>query len=377
MNAEIKNEIHNAAENLKNCADKLSEKKVIVGFDGFVDVIIHPVATRQDKNHYDRIETITGFSERIASAAGKSANIEFVPLQEKIGGNGPLMAMAMYHAGCKVTNIGLLGYPDILSVFSPMKEHCKLISLGNPGHSDAIEFNDGKLILGKLETLKDFSVSSIDKIIGKEKFISMLAESGMVACTNWTMLTEMEEVLAMIIENMPAGTGAIFFFDLADPEKRTEKDKKKLISQLGELNKKSPCILGLNFREAEQISALLDIREPMENNAEGLKRAAALLQEKTGIYGVVIHALDCAAAVVEGEKEGIPGPFCPRPKLSTGGGDHFNGGFCNGLLAGLSLKDTLYMAVATSGWYVRNKKSPRTGDVINLLNEWRTGQLID
>ena len=375
MLTQIKNEIEKAAENLQKSTENLSSKNVIVGFDGFIDVIIHPVATRQDKDHYKRIETITEFSERIASAAGKSANIEFVPLLEKIGGNGPLMTMAMYNIGCSVTNIGLLGYPHVLPVFKPIQDHCKLISVGNPGHSDAIEFNDGKLILGKLEPLKDLSLQNIDKAIGKENFIKMLAESDMVACTNWTMLMEMEELLAFIIANLPYNTRTRFFFDLADPEKRTEKDKKHLLQQLFELNKKAPCILGLNLREAEQVTELLEIKTQPESSPDGLKAAALRLRDKLGIYGLVIHALDCAAAAVGDENEGIPGPYCPKPKLTTGGGDHFNGGFCSGVLAGLSIRDALYTAVCTSGWYVRNKKSPQPADIIDLMTNWKNGQL--
>jgi len=377
MDAIRKNEISLAAENFNRSYKNLHRKNVIVGFDGFIDVIIHPVATRTDKNHFERIETITGFSERIASAAGKSANIEFVPLQEKIGGNGPLMAMAMYNTGCTVTNIGLMGYPDILPVFRPMEEKCKLISIGNPGHTDAIEFHDGKLMLGKLEPLKDMCLKNLNHVFGEGNFIRLLSGAELVACTNWTMLTEMEEILEYIIENLPAGGTVSFFFDLADPEKRTDQDKMKLLKQLAALNLKADCILGLNFREAEQISELLEIRTIPENSPSGLQASASVLKKKLGVYGVVIHALDCAGASVGEEETGIPGPYCAKPRLTTGGGDHFNGGFCSGLLAGLSIKDALYTAVATSGWYVRNKKSPQAEDITGLLLNWVNGSLTD
>jgi len=377
METIIKNEISVAAENFNSSYKNLERKNVIVGFDGFIDVIIHPVATRKDKNLFERIETITAFSDRIASAAGKSANIEFVPLQEKIGGNGPLMAMAMYHSGCMVTNIGLLGYPDILPVFRPMEEKCRLISVGNPGHTDAIEFYDGKIMLGKLEPLKDMCLKNLNHVFGEGKFIKLLSGADLVACTNWTMLTEMEEILEYIISSLPSGGNVKFFFDLADPEKRTDQDKIKLLQQLAALNKKAGCILGLNFREAEQISELLDIKTLPVNSPSGLQLSALLLKEKLGIYGVVIHALDCAGASVGNEVAGIPGPYCAQPKLTTGGGDHFNGGFCSGLLAGLNVKDALYVAVATSGWYVRNKRSPQPENITDLLLNWMNNSLAD
>jgi len=377
MDTIIRNEISLAAENFAGSYKNLRQKNVVVGFDGFIDVIIHPVATRKDKNKFERIETITEFSERIASAAGKSANIEFVPLLEKIGGNGPLMAMAMYNTGSSVTNIGLLGYPDILPVFRPMGEKCRLISVGNPGHTDAIEFDDGKLMLGKLEPLKDMCLKNLNHVFGEGNFIKLLSGADLVACTNWTMLTEMEEILEYIITNLPPAGKVKFFFDLADPEKRTDQDKTKLLQQLAELNKKAGCILGLNFREAEQVLELLEINTLLINSSSGLQQSAAMLKKKLGIYGVVIHALDCAGASLGDEEAGIPGPYCKKPSLTTGGGDHFNGGFCSGLLAGLNVKDALYIAVATSGWYVRNKRSPNPEGITELLLNWMDGRLTD
>ena len=77
------------AQVVKRAAEKLkanqSAKRVVVGFDGFIDEIIHVVKERQDDDNYSRIETITEFSEKIAAASGLSANIEFVPQQVKLG----------------------------------------------------------------------------------------------------------------------------------------------------------------------------------------------------------------------------------------------------------------------------------------------------
>ena len=69
--------------------------KIVVGFDGFVDEIIHAVDKRMDSANYTRIETIEAFAERIARASGLSTNIELVPQQIKIGGNGPIMCNAL------------------------------------------------------------------------------------------------------------------------------------------------------------------------------------------------------------------------------------------------------------------------------------------
>src|SRR5690349_1343482 len=143
-------------------------KKLLVGFDGFVDEIIHAVGTRKNKNEYQRITTIAEFASRVGSAAGKSANIELVPQLEKIGGNGPLMSMAASGMGCQVTCIGLLGYPERLPVFRPLQSICKVVSVGQPGKTDALEFLDGKLMLGKLNTIKEMCWTRLKEVMGEQ-----------------------------------------------------------------------------------------------------------------------------------------------------------------------------------------------------------------
>lgn len=377
MSFKEKQSILYSAEVFQNKCSILETKSAIIGFDGFVDEIIHVVATRKDKNVFARIETITEFGNRIISAAGKSANIELVPLQEKIGGNGPLMLMALSNHKVNTTCVGLLGYPDILPVFKPMEDICKIISIGNPGHTDALEFLDGKLLFGKQHSLRDMNWDNIVKSIGEKEFINMLCQAELVGCTNWTMLTEMEGIIDNIIKLLPEQTQTLFFFDLADPEKRTIDDKKKLLFQLQQLNKKARTILGLNFREAEQLISLLGIPIEPENTPDGLAYACEQLNLVLKIHGIVIHALGSAGAFVNNECFGVSGPFCANPKLTTGGGDHFNGGFCSALLAGADLKSALYIAVATSGWYVRNGISPQPKDVIELLRLWANNQLND
>ena len=60
--------------------------KGFIGFDGFIDEIIDVVETREDVSNYRRFITIDKFNERLASASGKSINLELVTRQIKIRG---------------------------------------------------------------------------------------------------------------------------------------------------------------------------------------------------------------------------------------------------------------------------------------------------
>lgn len=373
----IASAIQTAADALEASTSRFAGIRFTIGFDGFVDEILHAVDTRQSSTEFERILTIPEFSERVRSAAGKSANIEVVPIQVKPGGNGPLMSLAVAGMGGKVTCIGLLGYPHILPVFRPLEEKAELFSVGNPGRTDAIEFQDGKLMIGKLDTIQNMSWQRLQDVIGADRFKALMVGSDLVACTNWTMLTEMDEILENLIRMVPENSSVRFFFDLADPEKRDRADLARVLGQIRALNQRARCILGLNLREAEQVGEVLGLDQAVRETPESVEAASARIAGALGLHGVVVHAVRCAGAFLDGETAGIEGPYCGNPRLSTGAGDHFNGGFVSGLMSGLDARGALYSGVGTSGWYVRNARSPARADVIGFLKDWAAGKKLD
>jgi hypothetical protein len=366
-----------AAAALDVAGSRIAQTRFTIGFDGFVDEILHAVATRKNQREYERIQTLLEFSDRVRSAAGKSANVEVVPTQVKLGGNGPIMSMAVAGLGGKVSCIGLLGHPDILPVFHALRDKAVLYSVGNPGRTDALEFQDGKLMLGKLDTIKDMCWQRLEDVIGTERFRKLILEAHLVACTNWTMLTEMGEILENLIKMVPPGAPVRFFFDLADPEKRSHRDLEHVLGQIRALNARAMCVLGLNLREAEQVNRVLGLSEMPVEKPESMEASAIGIARAMELHGVVVHAVKCAGARLADESAGVEGPYCPKPKLSTGAGDHFNGGFVSGWMGGLSVRDALYTGVGTSGWYVRNTLSPSHADVVTLLRDWAAGKLPD
>ncbi len=371
----ISQHIQSAASALEAAGSRIEASRFTIGFDGFVDEILHAVALRRSPDDFDRIATLTEFSARVASAAGKSANIELVPQQVKMGGNGPLMALGVAGMGARVTCIGLMGYPELNPVFQPLRELGTVHSVGNPGHTDALEFRDGKLMLGKLNTIREMSWTRLLEVVGEAELRAILTGSDVVACNNWTMLTEMKGILEGIGRLLPQDAKARFFFDLADPEKRSSEDVAGVLGQISALGTKARCVLGLNLRESEQISRVLGLSEMPEETAEGLAHASERIRAALNIHAVVVHAVGFAGASLDGDAAGIEGPYCANPKLSTGAGDHFNGGFASALAGGLGTRDALYAGVGASGWYVRNARSPKRTDVVGLLRDWGAGNL--
>jgi sugar/nucleoside kinase (ribokinase family) len=92
-----------------------------------------------------------------------------------------------------------------------------------------------------------------------------------------------------------------------------------------------------------------------------------MIRESLEIHTVVIHPTAFAAGADASGATHVVGPFTAKPKITTGAGDHFNAGFCIGRLLGLDIAASLQIGVATSGYYVRQAKSPRLEDLKKFL----------
>ncbi len=365
-----------ANEVLTSLARKLkkfdsSKINVMVGLDGFVDLIIDVVDKRTGPETYERVDTIAALGARISKAAGLSMNLELVVRQEKLGGNGPIMANAMIEAGFAVTYIGNLGRPAVHPVFADMAKRCKAChSLAAPGTTDALEFRDGKVMIGKHQSLKEVTYKRMLEVVGKNKLKAIWGKSNLIALTNWTMLTAQTDIWKSLYRDM-AGVktpaGAVLFTDLADPEKRAPKEIAEAVRFLKNFRKSHRVVLGVNQKESMEVSAALGLTF----KAEEIEQNAVTLRKELDLDAVVIHPTRNAACATERGSAIFDGPYCLNPKLTTGAGDNFNAGFCKGLLAGLEPVEMLAAGVSNSGFYVRNGRSATGKDLVSFSDKWK------
>jgi sugar/nucleoside kinase (ribokinase family) len=360
---------HSVAAHLSSASARLAKNKVLVGFDGFVDTILHVVAQRESATRYTRLEKMGDFGKKVGAAAGHSANFEFVTQMVKLGGNGPIMANALVSSGLPVTYIGNLGAPNVHPVFTDLAGRARVISIAEPGYTDAIEFEDGKLMCGKHQSLKEVNWATLVKHLPEEQITAIFAESTLIAMVNWTMLTQMpgiwQEIASRVAPQLK-GEKRWLFFDLADPAKRSRDDIAAALKRIAKFQKYFRVVLGMNFPESRQVGEVLGFEAPEETYGT-VTHHAAQIQHALKIDTVVIHPTHFAAAADASGSTHVVGPFTAKPKITTGAGDHFNAGFCLGRLLGLDLAESLQIGVATSGYYVRNAKSPRLEDLRKFL----------
>lgn len=360
---------------IKNKDANPAELRAVVGLDGFVDEIVHVVKKRSGADDYTRIESIKEFSERIASFSEKSGNIELVTKIKKLGGNGPIMANALQSLGMETVYIGNIGVPEPDPVFADLASKMQVYSLGEPCHTDAAEFNDGKIMLGKMEPISQITWERIIEIITPGELEMLLSEADLLALVNWTMVTYMSDIWEHLLEEVcpkiPFHEDRYIFFDLADPEKRDRTDVRRMLDLIPQFSKFYRVILGLNERESFQVAAALNLDVPDSGGPENIKLVCEAISAVLGIFCVVVHPIEYAVATIDGTTYIQEGPVTQHPKITTGAGDHFNSGFCLGMLLNAGPQTALLMGVCASGYYVFNALSPSLQELAAFMGTWR------
>lgn len=353
---------------------------VMVGFDGFIDNIIDVVAKREDAKTYSAMATIAELGGRVTAAAGNSANFELVVKQSKIGGNGPIMANALCSYDYAVTAVGILGEGAIDPVFQPLADRAtKTISLGGAATTDALEFSDGKIMLGKLLPLDKVTYATLVERLGIDGLRNHLRQADAIAMVNWTMTMGMTEIWRRLASDVLPGLRQdrpLIFVDLADPAKRTNSDLCAAFAAMKDLQQHADVLLGMNGAELRQVLSALGVEMPVaEPEWEASRRGCELVQQHLGISWAMCHLVKSAACAWSDSVKrkagsvGADGFFEPKPKITTGAGDHFNAGFVAALLVGIEPAHALLIGGATSGYYVRTAISPSRTQVVSFLKQ--------
>ncbi len=407
----------------------LSNTPALAGFDGFLDSIIRAVDRRGSMalEDFEPISTISALAGRIAAAAGKSTNIELVVDEVRFGGNGPLYAGALGRLGMPTTYIGAVGRDDgsreLLPIFEPFAARCeRVIPIAAPAFTDALEFADGKIMLGKPANMQAVTWERLVERVGLEALRAMCARARLLGIVDWTHCGGVQGIWEGLIEHvlpgldavdgedlpragkpapleslgggkpalleslgsgkpalpesMGAGAAAVrdvkrrVFIDLSDPAKRTDSDLRSALEVLRRMNRFVAVTLGLNLAEGERVAAVLGVEAFADaaSQGEGVRAAAARVRERAGLACVVIHPREGAGAAEDsGQSAWFEGPFTAQPRLSTGAGDHFGAGFSFAQVLGLPLEQALAVGCATSGAYVRDAVSPDLSRLTGFL----------
>ena len=361
--------------------------KAVVGFDGFVDTIARAVGSRHSMqpDGYDPLPTITAFGGRISAAAGRSMNMELVALEARGGGNGPLMAGALASLGVRVTLIGALGGGDSAEPTHPaydgvLKRCARARSIGPTGRTDALEFDDGKVMFNWSAPLLGIDYDHLTRALGggdaergETELAALLTGASLLATVNWTNMGGLGSIWAGLRERvfprLAHQDKPALFVDLSDPAKRSDVDLRTALHELTECTAVTEVTLGLNISEASRLRSLLGLSsEDVLPEPDSMMHAAASIRVSLGLHAVAVHTRTGAGGSVVGEEPGaVRTRAVDRPVLSTGAGDHFNGGFTTARLLGLPLAESLACGCDTASHLVRTGSAPSLDGLIAEL----------
>jgi len=367
LNTTTSEQLADLLNRLEDIARNPTKKKVITGFDGFIDRIKKPVNTRRGEE-IEWFQSIKDFSARIAEASGKSGQIELVTEKTKPGGNAPILADMLSRCNIDCLCIGAMGYPLVHEIFSGEQIGYRLISIRQPGKSDAIELSDGKIIFSDLSVFNHYDWNYVKRAAGLEVIRREAEDTNLFAFVDWANLPEASDIWGGMLNDVirnSARTDRRFLFDLCDPSRKTELQVKKILELISKFSDFGEVTLGLNENEMLRV-----YRQLYGSEASDVHAAAGRLFGNMTITNLLIHPVDrCIIIRKQGVTE-LSGLVIKEPRVLTGGGDNLNGGFCLGWINGLPVESCVLLGMVASGAYIKNGYAPGINDLKAYLKSW-------
>lgn len=351
-----KNILKELNDALVSTESMLGEYSVLVGFDGYIDKLVHLKKNQNQPAEYFR--TIEEFTGRIASQSNQSCDIEVDCISVKPGGNGPLLADALAAKGVAVNCIGAFGYPEIQNHFEFFAQHFGIISVEQPADTYAMEFSDGKLMFGDSNPLSRIDFALLCDRVGKERLQGLVDKSDLFCFTNWSGLYHSNDILEGFLEHICPSLSAkkrIVFFDLADPSPKTSKQFQDFFEILIKAKQYFWIVIGLNPNECRLIYNQFFHKQEALFFPEMLEELRLYFPADE----IAFHGIDTAYAGTKNiPMQEVQSDRVKQPRIVTGGGDNFNSGYCSGKLLGLPPSLCACLGNLSSMIYVADGISP-------------------
>jgi hypothetical protein len=340
-----------------------------LGFDACIDTIVRVVREKNLDNTGSFFNESSQFGEFLTNLDNHSCGVELQTRFSKPGGNMVITGNALGNLGVMTDCLGTFGFPEILPVFHSMSPNCNLLTIGETISATALEFDSSKVIMFDPGPYNNLTWDAIKELTGIEKLRKLLSVKQLAAFVNWSEIENSSQIWNGFLEDVLPYISypeerPIFFTDFSDCSRRTKEEIKYAIGLLRQFGEYFRVIISLNKNEADLISAALGIQKN-SSDEEFIKE----------IYGsanadiVTIHRVNDAIAYDGVSYESCNTFICKNPVILTGGGDNFNAGFCFAMLKRLSLFQSLIVANAVSGLYVKTGASPTIENLIDFLKQ--------
>jgi len=348
------------------CFENLSGR-ITLGIDGFVDEVWQVVQSRTSSNDVVLYDKMKNFGDAIVMCEKGGLAREIIRKRRSYGGFTCNTGKAVGRLGGNSIMLGMFGKDKIDSAFEQFKDLSEIISVGDPGLCHIFEFEDGKAMFPNLDALYEISWKVLHDVIGTERLDEIFKQSQIIALGYWSSMPFFDDLVSGICENyIIAGRCERMFFDFADLKKRDKNSLKHTIEQLAARGSTVKMTLSLNEHEASLLFSYFG-----ETFDETCIEKAVMqnLRKKIGLNEIVVHTPHIAVAVNADEGfASVQQIHCPKPVITAGAGDTFNGGYLIGALGGLDLTERLILSNAVTRLYVRQGYAPDVSEVLCELS---------
>ena len=345
-----------------------NNKSAFLGFDACIDSIVRIVREKNGKNATSYFSGSDQLGEFLINLENKSCGLELDTMLSKIGGNMVIMGNALGNLGIQTECIGTFGLPDILPVFRTMSANCSLHTIGETITATALEFNNSKVIMFDSGPYDNLTWEGIKETIGIERIKEMISGKRLISFVNWSEIENSSQIWKGFLDDILPGIISItekpfFFTDFSDCSRKSKTEIQVAIDLLGRFRNYLKVHVSLNQNEASLVARALDLQENLTDE-EFIKALFNICNADV----LVIHRVNDALAYDGLSFEKCDTFLCHEPKILTGGGDNFNAGFCYTLFGNFDLFESLVIANAVSGSYVRTGESPDINNLIEFLD---------
>lgn len=351
--------------------ENLPVRRVVMGFDGYIDRMRRMVDERESTETYRPIRRLRDVGERIRDSVEveSSCTIEWVHLRTRTGGHIGNVAGAFDRLGFEESLIGTFGQP-IHEAFERDFGHQDLLSIGEPGYTDCVEFEDGKLMLPDSGDIQELDWDKLLERVGMEELIHRVDGRDMITMGYWSIIPSLPTIWRGLSEELwprlddpPEMVGV----DPADLRQHSPERLREGVEDLRALDRCVPVVFSANTSETRKLTSVFTDRDVSD-----LAEAARIVRSGFEISCFAAHAVDRAALATREDLLTIQTPRTEQPEMTTGAGDHFAAGLLTGLSGGWGEGASLLAAGCLAGCYVRKGGSPDYGEFRDFVKRYES-----
>ncbi|AAV45391.1 unknown [Haloarcula marismortui ATCC 43049] len=348
--------------------DAIDTGRVVFGFDGYLDRVREVVADRIDPESHERLATLESFGDRIDRSVAADSSLSFEWLQQgsRTGGHTSHLARAFGGWSFDPVMVGMYGDP-VHDAFETEFGEYELHSLGEPGVTDAVEFDDGKLMLTEIGDTMSLDWAELDTAFGHDRLAEKLDGASLLGTGYWSETPDLPTVFDGLrtlwdgIDDPPETV-------LVDPGDVRKLDADRLRAgreAIGRLDEVTDVVVTSNRAETGVLADAYagDAERSFADDAEAVFEAL----EPTWFVG---HGVEQSVVVTAAGTDSVAVPSVSDPELTTSSGDHFNAGLGLARIADLSPAAAVVVGNAVAGYFVRTADQPSLADVRAFVDEY-------